>query len=458
MADYLRTHFSRDNWRLTLARLGIIVTFALTPLWRRFPGASPPFSATYFIGFVLTIPILWSIIWWILAGFPGLRAFSHSKTRVIWSVALLALAGWAVLSQSWAFIRADEPGVAISAALQLLIAAAFALVVACAAPSPRTIVIALLFVLVWNAVIAGLQVTAQSSIGLQWLGERTLNPALSGVGVIEVDGVRWLRPYSLLPHPNMLAGILVVTLLVCVAWITANQRKTRWIGTLVFFIGLWMLLLTFSRAAWGGFAVGAFVLLPLMLRHRLRQSAIRRHVFITLILTIMLGITFVLMYRPFLSARAGIGEESIELRSISDRVVFNEIALTAITENRVFGVGAGNFPWYASYYLFHNTDYDLRGDNVHNIMLSAWAELGIVGLTLFIVAQIAGIEAALQRIKNTNDERAVFLAGFIALIAIGILDHYTWTILHFQTLWWGLIAAAMSHTVINDATPTPSPD
>ena len=35
--------------------------------------------------------------------------------------------------------------------------------------------------------------------------------------------------------------------------------------------------------------------------------------------------------------------------------------------------------------------------------------------------------------------------GFIALTAIGLLDHYPWTIIQFQVTWWGLLAASQRH-------------
>src|SRR5690606_27181710 len=104
---------------------------------------------------------------------------------------------------------------------------------------------------------------------------------------------------------------------------------------------------------------------------------------------------FGLLFSPFLQARAGVSTESIELRSISDRVVFTEFALRAVSEFPIGGVGIGNFPWRASYYLI-GTGFDLRGDNVHNIFLSAWAELGTAGLVILLSALVAGIWAALR--------------------------------------------------------------
>jgi O-antigen ligase len=301
--------------------------------------------------------------------------------------------------------------------------------------------------------IAGWQVAQQGQANLGFLGEFKMNPANSGVSVVQANGVRWLRPYGLLPHPNILAGHLAIGLLCAVTWIVASSQRTRWIGIGIFMFGLWILLLTFSRSAWGAFAGGAFALLPLIWSHlRLRE---RRWTFATAaLLVIVLGMAFFILYRPFLAARTGEGNESIEQRSISDRAIYSDYAFRAIGESPLLGVGIGNFPWRASYYLSF-TDFDLRGQPVHQIFLSVWSELGLVGFALALLTLILGVEAALRAIRQgssaTSPEtvsdsvrRAVLLCAIIVLMLIGLLDHYPWTLLHFQAAWWGLLAAAAS--------------
>ena len=89
------------------------------------------------------------------------------------------------------------------------------------------------------------------------------------------------------------------------------------------------------------------------------------------------------------------------------------------------------------------TDFALRGDNAHNIYLAAWAELGTVGLALLAVALVSGAWAAWRGLWRSGDAAgSLLLGGFVALAAVGLLDHYPWTILHFQVAFWGLLAAA----------------
>jgi O-antigen ligase len=175
-----------------------------------------------------------------------------------------------------------------------------------------------------------------------------------------------------------------------------------------------------------------------------------KFLFLPFLIVCLVSAAFVTTFRPFLAARAGVGGESIELRSVSDRIVFAKFAYDSILERPMIGVGIGNFPWRASYYLM-STHYDLRGDNVHHTLLSAWVELGLVGAVLLVAALVLGLESILREIRReakahlSGDTllRLALLSGFMALTTIGILDHYPWTILHFQTAWWGLLAAVI---------------
>ncbi len=424
-----------------LARLAALLTFALIPFWARLPAAPPPFSATYTLGFAISWIMLCTVALWMLSGLTGWRRFRTSPRRNLWAIALILLLLWAFLSQGWAFINVRYPSIAQNAALQRAIMTGFVLACAMNPPRLRHVLMVLAGSMLLHGLFGGWQVAQQSSIGLP--GEVALNPALSGVGVIEADGVRWLRPYGFLPHPNILAGILAAGLL-AVAPFLLNNHRTRYAVWSVWLIGLWCLLLTFSRGAWLGFGAGLLSGL-ILLRH---TAHLWRMLLPVIALSMVAAVGFVALYQPFLIARTTIADENTEMRSIADRVVFNQIATETIALTPVHGVGAGNFPWVASYYLHYATDYDLEGDNVHNVYLTLWTELGIVGLALFLVALIAGMLAALRQISDASTtqtpERAALLAIVIAFMVIGLVDHYPITLMQTSTLWMSSLALTLS--------------
>ncbi|MBC7812151.1 MAG: hypothetical protein H7175_13435, partial [Burkholderiales bacterium] len=235
---------------------GILATFALTSVWYRIPGTQPIllFTPLYTVRFAIFLAMLWTVGWWLIAGLPGFAELRRDRLRGLWALGLLTLALWAYASTTWAFQRVDYPEVGETAALQLSVVALFAVVVACCSPLARYVALALVLGLIGNTQITMLQVASQRDLGLRWLGEFSLGPDFPGVSVVQSGAVRWLRPYGLLPHPNILAGILVIGLLASVVWIISSRQQIRWLGTLVFLAGLWALLLTFSRGAWGSFA------------------------------------------------------------------------------------------------------------------------------------------------------------------------------------------------------------
>src|SRR5437016_854460 len=110
---------------------GVLLTFFLVPWWLR-----PPWIPRdpYTLGFLISLPLLASIILWVLLGLPGLRAALRDRRRYWLMIAALFLY-WVMLSPQWSLY----PEASVSAAQQFAFAAIFALVVLCSGPSARAI-------------------------------------------------------------------------------------------------------------------------------------------------------------------------------------------------------------------------------------------------------------------------------------------------------------------------------
>lgn len=432
------------RWRtfaLGMTRAGAIVALLLLPVWFRLPKDALPETGLYVMRFALALAVAWTGAWWLASGGAGLRVgVLTSHLRLAWAAALLALAGWAALSQSWAFMRLSRPDVAENAALQLGLAALFALALACCGLQPRTAALALGAGLAWSAALVICQALAGGAIGLLALGEFPMTADTPGVSIVRAGAQVFVRPYGLLPHPNIAAGILLTGVLAVIGTWAARGRALRWAGVLLAPFGLLALLLTFSRAAWLGLALGGLVLALAGWRH-LRRPEVRRAALAGALLCLVTALAFAVLHWPLLSARTQ-GSEPTEMRSIADRIVFTDFALRAIGERPLTGVGAGNFGWQSSAYL-RETFYALRGDNVHNIYLLVWAELGTPGVLLFLLALLCGLAAGAHAVRATGDPfRAALLAGACGLLLIGLLDHYPHSLLHGQVALWGALALA----------------
>ncbi|MEL6308261.1 MAG: O-antigen ligase family protein, partial [Chloroflexota bacterium] len=401
--------------------------------------APRPFTGTYVFGFVIVTLMLTTVVLWIAGECVGWRRLLTDKWIFGWWVCLGMLCLWSTLSYFWAYGLVDYAGLAETTTLQLITITLFLVLVRAITPSLHLLCGVLVITALLNGIVGGLQVWFQSDIGLTWLGEFSLNPALSGVSVLEANGERWLRPHGLLPHPNMLGGLLSLGVLASVPFVMRDGWQ-KWFGLVVGMANFWFLLLTFSRGGWLGFAIGALVGIFFIMRekHWLRRLA---PLFVGMLIV---GSVFVFLYAPFLQSRVGIGEQNTELRSIADRVVYNNIALEAIRQYPLTGVGAGNYPWFSAVYLVQNTDYDLNGNNVHNIYLGITAELGFVGMVFFVGMLLCMLGGFWQQRQHDTVDRAALLAGVIAWGVMGIFDHFMWTLVLTQTLWLALMVAVMS--------------
>jgi len=434
----------RPPWRsraALLAEICLALAAFLAPWWLKWPEAAPPFSAAYPLGFVLSAVLLLALLAWSLSGLVGLRDALRRPAVLLMITALIAFAIWAIASQGWAFVRVRQPAVAQGNSLHIALWVASSLcALSLASARLRRWVLGglLLGLLVYGLVGAG-QVTAQRDLGLQALGEFRLDPQKSGVSVVESGPVRWLRPYGLTPHPNLFGGGILASLCAALALALDERPSRRRLGWAIWGLGLYLLLLSFSRGAWLALGLSALALLPILLHH----TAWRRRWLPLLIPSLGLATLFLALYQPFVLARVGTRQENTEMRSIADRLVYSEIARHAIEARPLQGIGAGNFPWYAADYLWRNTDYDLRGDNVHNVALLVTAELGLVGAALLSAALLGAVLAACRLCwQKPEATRLALLALTLAYGVVGLFDHYPYTLTGYAWLWWASLALA----------------
>ncbi|MFZ4815721.1 MAG: O-antigen ligase family protein [Phototrophicaceae bacterium] len=460
----------------TVGQLQLALLLILAGLWiRPFSIWGLP-STWYAVRFIHLIPLAIALICTTLTWRSNAPI---TKSARFWWFSITALTLWSLASQGWAFLNHFPPSspnyhpeIAANSAFQGVLMLGWVWAVAVLKPPIRWMVAALLLALALHSIITVIQAWQQHSIGLSGLGEFNTYPDKDGASVLTATGIRWLRPYGFLPHPNHLGGVLTVCLLACGGWLLGEQR----VGLAVMLapVGLYALLLTFSRAAWLGFAVGAILFVVLSWRTLWRQW---RRVIITLVAMVSTSILFIAGYWPLIVERAApitgiaLQEEAIqsgqtqstEARSVSDRRVYTALTWGIIRDFPLRGVGAGNLPWKISQRLIR-TSYDLRGNYVHNIYLAAWGDLGIVGLTLYGASIFGGIGLGIWRHhQQPNPLNAALIAGACAWAVVGLFDYYPYTLLPLQLLWWGLIvlpilepssAAGASAT---DHTPPPLP-
>jgi len=264
--------------------------------------------------------------------------------------------------------------------------------------------IGLAIALFYESVLAWWQFLAQSSIGgiWYWLGERTFNSNTLGIAVAQIMEGLHLRPYGTFPHPNTLAGFLVVGTLVLLIESKLLTRLTR----LVLILSFSTLLITLSRT---GIILGTFSFGVLLL-FKLRQKS-------TVLFLILLAI-FLLTSLPILSS-LGTEQESFRVRQ-----QLNTIAIDNWENGRVIGSGLGTSPLYSLNNSLKTTNYSLYGQPPHNIYLLLLSEIGFPGLILI------GLFVFLARRRVQKK----YLPVIFFFLATGLFDHYWLTVQQGQLL------------------------
>jgi len=130
-------------------------------------------------------------------------------------------------------------------------------------------------------------------------------------------------------------------------------------------------------------------------------------------------------------------------RAISDRLLYQEVAIEMIKAKPILGVGYKNFVLEMDNY----TKEPLKPHQhqpVHNIYLLIAAETGMAGLILFLLF-IGAILLSAWKSKLTALS-ITLLAIFIGFLFIGFFDHYLWTIQQGQLMFFlvaGLLAGSL---------------
>ena len=238
-----------------------------------------------------------------------------------------------------------------------------------------------------------------------WLGERRFSFGSVGIAQMRWGNEATIRAYGSFSHPNSLAGFL---LLAWVWWkeethLPTGKRETRiwyWVVNWSAILGI---ILAGSRTVW------VLTLLTWILETRNKKLKIKR-----VLGRILIGLGVGAMV-------LGLVGREYELKSFlggwdsqgwQKRMSLNMSALKMIADSPIFGVGAGNFTKRLSEYQ-KGSFYWLQP--VHNILLLALSEIGIVGVMVFWNF----LKRCLKKIN--------WWMGAI-IIVTGLVDHYWLTL------------------------------
>jgi len=282
-----------------------------------------------------------------------------------------------------------------------------------------TLIYCLMVSVLFQAMLGIYQFLTQNSFAFKYLGLAEHNPSVLGTAVIETVSGRWLRAYGGMDHPNILGGILAISLIFA-AYLLAkkkmlNSNKQVWSSVFLFvfyFISLYALFFTFSRSAWLAFGAGLIGLLVVFIINK-DKWILGRFIALLFFSAVLVGIAAA-PYQDLLMVRLD-AQTRLEQKSITERETYLVQAKELIESNFLTGVGAGNY-----------TEAVAQTDNhkkaaweyqpVHNVFLLLWAESGIFSLLSFLIFLFLLIK---------NGRREMFAWAILApLVIIMMLDHW----------------------------------
>ena len=272
--------------------------------------------------------------------------------------------------------------------------------------------------LVLQAVVGLWQFAAQSTamtlpLGLEWPG--SLVPEMSGASVVQaVDGIRWLRVYGTLPHPNLLGGFIFAMMFGPLAGFFSSA-KNQLVSILCFAAGLVVLVLTFSRSAWLALAVmGGFLLIrwKSLAWKKILQLGLTGFVILTL---------FVILLHPLFFSRIGVQKPETEQVSDFTRQWLVNRTWELIEQRPWLGTGMGTYPLALSEHVA--AFYDI--EPVHNLFLLGGSELGIGG---FVILTGLVITLLKESVRAKSAAAVALSAVIIGLLVLSVFDHYFWTL------------------------------
>ncbi|MFH0930296.1 MAG: O-antigen ligase family protein [Candidatus Moraniibacteriota bacterium] len=301
------------------------------------------------------------------------------------------------------------------------------------------------------------------SLGLRILGESIIGSNIEGVAKIIINGEKHIRAYGTFPHPNILAGFLLVPLFIIIgallsrklsylgkqrtraepnlsdtltqdipsAFSSAEEKKQENVSheTFLEFIPRWALftiliitglgfLLTFSRSAFLGLFIGLVILFARISYMRSSRRILKNNFKLsaTSIIALMFITILMLTNTSFFSNQ-----------SLQERNLYQNVSYETILKHPLAGVGIGQFV-ISEYQNYPNLE-SWQYQPVHNIYLLVFSELGIIGLTSFVLFLAIFLYLKSRGVQKYDRlTYLLFCCIVFSFLYISFFDHYFWDI------------------------------
>jgi len=269
-------------------------------------------------------------------------------------------------------------------------------------------------------------------------------------GIFQYNGIDfsfWMRNigrqqvFGLFGNVNYFAEYLIVPLPIAVSLFFATQNKLKKILLLIGIIAMSAsLTATFTRGSYLGFGVSLIFMSFLFLISRGKNFIKRNKKIFIIILAVVIIITFLFIVPTPLN-KSGTAIEKIKSRvsisqlsqssSIKRRIAIWKFTVLMIKDHPLLGSGIGTYKYNT---LKYQAEFFKQGENrslyphgfadkAHNEYLQLWAEIGIVGLGIFIWLIISYFSCGLKILRKIKDEyKQGMIIGLMGAVVAVLVD------------------------------------
>jgi O-Antigen ligase len=372
---------------------------------------------------------------WNLVSYRPARARSAVVGDRVWWIAgavLLATIGLSI-------VAAIAPILTLARLVEVAIGLAAASAIARRPALARWLVVGLAALVLVELPVALLQQVTQSTFPegtLLGAGGEIPASAPGAFVVFGANGLRWERAMGTFIHPNLLGGFVALTLVLGLPQVL-SARGSRGFWLAVWAAGWILLGLAFSRTAVLALVIGGAIIVCAALRTERRwQFLLVPPALVALgALLLDLAIAHDVVAGWFIPSAATLGGPSVAQRGLSVT-----IALDLIRAHPVLGIGAGNFTLAE---LLPPIDAAMV-DPVHVVPLLVTAEAGPLAGLAWLALVLSPVFRASRPEARLSPSALAGLGASAALLTIGLLDHYLWSLPTGRALFWLTLGIARS--------------
>ncbi len=331
----------------------------------------------------------------------------------------------------------------------------------------------------FQSLLALLQYFQQGSLNgwLYYVGERMFSGATPGIANADINGELILRPYGTFPHPNVLAGYLLIGVIIIASFlIPRSQGFIKYFGIFTIIMSSIAILLSLSRVVIG---LGVLLVVGLIIYKIVKRLVIARNEAISTkkglpmqkyrllrsfrndkkkkigIGLLIAGALDLILFIGGLAFLQTVGSRFLQTsffeEAFTQRSELIDSALILIRTNPLVGVGLGHFIPSLSP-LQEPLSLGLYLQPVHNIFLLIAAETGLIGLGIFLLFLGLTYSTLIKNISLSPLLRFEFLIFSLLLsiiLILGLFDHYFLTLQQGQLLFAVILGLSWAKLTLN---------